>query len=78
MKRFDSQRAVFKGMGAVSQAKIAVLAADLGIAHASIAVLEEIVEKEAGGLTREQAAIHEIRDEWGQYVRPRPWNQWRW
>lgn len=58
MKRFDSQRAVFKGMGAVSQAKIAVLAADLGIAHASIAVLEEIVEKEAGGLTREQAAIH--------------------
>lgn len=57
MKRLDSQKAVFKGMGAVSQAKIAVLAADLGIAYASIAVLEELVMT-PDGLTREQAAIH--------------------
>ncbi len=57
MKRFDSQKAVFK-LGAVSQAKIAVLAADLAVAYASVAVLEGVVAEEAGGLTREQGAIH--------------------
>lgn len=34
-------------------------------------------QKIVASAPREEAAIHEVVDTWGVYVRPRPWNQWR-